>query len=239
MSAAPAPAPEETAGIGSQLAGMLNIFIDPAAAVVQVRRKLSWLWPLLIASAITVTIQYLMIPVAIRIMQLNPPGGMTAEQLERSMGVIQMTQKIAVFASPLLMAGMLALGAAILLGACSVLGLRARYLDLFSLGCHCSLISMLQQIAGFFVIRMKGDEIQTMEELQPSFGLGLFIHEGVSKPMMAVLNYFSIFMIWYIIILGLALACLTGSSKGKAFAASAPAWLLGLLLVVGISFLRR
>jgi hypothetical protein len=86
---------------------------------------------------------------------------------------------------------------------------------------------------------MKGDEIQTLEELQPSFGLGLFIHEGVGKTMMAVLNYFSIFMIWYIVILGLALACLTGSSKGKGFAASAPSWLLGLLIVVGISFLRR
>ena len=239
MSAAPAPAPEETAGFGSQLAGMLNIFIDPAAAVVQIRRKLSWLWPLLIASTVIATTQYLLIPTTLRVMQLNPPGGLTAEQLERSMGMIQMTQKIGVFASPLLMAGMLALGAAILLVSCSVLGLRASYRDLYSLVCHGSLITMLQQVAGFFVIRMKGDEIQTIEELQPAFGLGLFIHEGISKPMMAALNYFSIFIIWYIIILGLALACLTGSSKGRAFAASAPSWLLGLLIVVGISFLRR
>jgi hypothetical protein len=239
MSAPPAPAPGETAGVGAQLVGMLNIFIDPAAAVVQVRRKLSWLWPLLIASVITVTLQYLLIPTTLRIMQLNPPGGLTAEQLERSMGVIQMTQKIGVFAAPLLMAGMLALGAAILLAACSLLGMPARFRDLFSLGCHCSLISMLQQIAGFVVVRMKGDEIQTLEELQPSFGLGLFIHDGISKPVMAVLNYFSIFTIWYIIILGLAVAYLTGSSKGKGFAASAPTWLLGLLFYVGIAYLRR
>jgi hypothetical protein len=86
---------------------------------------------------------------------------------------------------------------------------------------------------------MRGDEIQTVEELRPSFGLGLFFHEGIGKPALAVMDYFSIFTIWYVVILSLAVACLTGSSKGKGFAAAAPAWLIGLLLVVGISFLQR
>ena len=155
------------------------------------------------------------------------------------MGMIQTMQKVGVFASPVIMAGILALSAAILLGSCSVLSMRATFRDLFSLVCHGSLIGMLQTIAGFVVIRMKGDEIQTVEELRPSFGLGLFFHEGIGKPALAVMDYFSIFTIWYIVILSLALACLTGSSKGKGFAAAAPAWLLGLLLVVGLSFLQR
>ncbi|MBI4876428.1 MAG: YIP1 family protein [Acidobacteria bacterium] len=230
---------EEKAGLGSQLAGMFNIYIDPAAAVKQIPRKLSWLWPLALSSVVMVVVQYLSIPTVMRVMQQNPPGGLTPEQLERSMGMIQTMQKVGVFAGPLIMAGMLALGAALLLGSCSVLNMRASYRDLFSLSAHCSLISMLQVIAGFVVVRLKGDDIQSMEELQPAFGLGLFIHEGVSKPVMAVLNYFSIFTIWYIVILSLALACLTGASKGKGFAAAAPAWLLGLLFFVGISFLRR
>jgi hypothetical protein len=218
---------------------MLNIFIDPAAAVKQVRRKLSWLWPLLIVGVVTATLGYLSIPLTIRAMQMNPPGGMTAEQLERSMGMIQTMQKVGVFASPAIMAGMLALGAAILLGSCSVLGMRTTFRDLFSLTCHGSLIGMLQTVAGFVVVRMKGDEIQTVQELRPSFGLGLFFHEGVSKPALAALDYFSIFTIWYIVILSLAVAALTGSSKGKGFSAAAPAWLIGLLFFVGISFLQR
>jgi len=108
----PVPAPEEAAGFGEQLSGMLNIFIDPAAAVKQVRRKLSWLWPLLIAGAITVTVGFLMIP---KIMMTRPMVnriilGIAAEQLERYM-------RIGVFLSTLIMAAMLALSAAILLGA--------------------------------------------------------------------------------------------------------------------------
>jgi hypothetical protein len=50
--------------------------------------------------------------------------------------------------------------------------------------------------------------------------------------LLAFVNFFSIFEIWYIVILGLSLAYLTGSSKGKAFAAITPAWLIPLLLAV-------
>ena len=234
-----APAASESAGFGSQLMGMLNIYIDPAAAVSQIRRKNSWLWPLLIVSIVAVTVQYMSIPTVMRVMQTNPPSGMTAEQLERSLPMIQTVQKVTAFAIPVFMAGMMALSAAVLLGTCSVMGLRSSFRELFSLACHCSLITILQFIAGFIVVRMKGDEIQTLQELQPSFGLGLFIHEGVSKPMMAVLNYFSIFMIWYIVIMSLTVAHMTGSSKGKGFVAAIPSWLLGLLFFVGMSFLQR
>ncbi len=230
---------EEAVGLGGQLAGMLNIFIDPAGAVKQIRRKLSWLWPLLIVSVVTAVVEYLKVPITLRIIQTNPPGNLTPEQLERSMGVIQTAQKVGVFAAPVFMTGMLALGAAILLASCSVLGMRVNFRDLFSLVTHGSLIGMLQSVAGYVVLRLKGDEVQTMNELQPAFGLALVFHEGVSKPMLAVMNYFSIFNLWYIVVLSLALAALAGTSRARGFVAAAPSWLLGLLIFVGASSLRR
>lgn len=238
MSAAPVPSPVEPVGFGEQLMGMLNIFIDPAGAIKAIRNKWSWLWPLLIFSAVTIVVQLMLVPTTMRILQTNPPGGMTPEQFESRMGMIQTMQKVSVFVTPVFLAAMLALGAAILLLACTVMGMNASFRDLFSLVSHCSLISMLQTIASFFVIRMKGDEIQTIAEMRPSFGLGLFFHEGISKPLLATLDYFSLFTIWNIIIASLALAYLTGSSKGKGFAAAAPSWLLGLLIFIGVSYLQ-
>ncbi len=233
------PSPSEPAGFGGQLVGMLNIFIDPAGAIKAIRRPWSWLWPLLIASVVTVVVQLMLVPTTMRIMQMNPPGGMTAEQFESRMGMIQTMQKVGVFVTPVFLAAMLALGAAILLLSCTVLGMSASFHDLFSLASHCSLITVLQTVAGLLVVRMKGDEIQTLAELRPSFGLGLFFHEGISKPLLATLDYFSIFVIWNIVVTSLALAYLTGSSKGKGFAAAAPSWLLGLLIFIGVAQLQR
>jgi fumarate reductase subunit C len=47
-----------------------------------------------------------------------------------------------------------------------------------------------------------------------------------------LVNYFSIFTIWYLIVLTFGMAALGKSSKGKAFFAITPAWVLPLLLRV-------
>ena len=218
---------------------MFNIFLDPAASARRIPQRLSWLAPLLVVGIGGALISWFTVPTVMRVMQLDPPGGMTAEQLERSIGVIETTQRVMGLASPLLAAGFLALLAAVLLGACSVLDIKSSFRDLFSLLAHGSLISFLGQVAGFIVLRIKGDEIQTMEELQPSFGLDLIFHEGLSKPAAAALKYFSIFTIWYIVMVTLTLAALTGCKKGRAFLAITPVWFLPLIFMVGLSFLRR
>jgi hypothetical protein len=80
-------------------------------------------------------------------------------------------------------------------------------------------------------VRTKGDEIQSAEQLMAPFGADIFIQD-VHGALLGFLNFFSIFEIWYLVVLGLSLAYLTGSSKGKAFAAITPAWVIPLLLVV-------
>jgi hypothetical protein len=52
-----------------------------------------------------------------------------------------------------------------------------------------------------------------------------------------VLNFFSIFEIWYLVILVFGLSYLAKCSKGQAFAAITPAWLLPLAFrMVGAMF---
>jgi len=86
------------------------------------------------------------------------------------------------------------------------------------------------------VIRSRGDAIENAEQLQPPFGIDLFT-PGLHGPLLAILNFFSIFEIWYLIVLGLGLAFLTGVSKSKAFVAITPAVLIPLLFkVIGSLF---
>jgi hypothetical protein len=109
----------------------------------------------------------------------------------------------------------------------SVVGLRAKFRDIFSIMMACSLIGSLQYIATYIVLRSKGDEITSQEQMTPALGLDIFIPaHGV---LLAILNFFSIFQIWSLVIMALALASLTGSTKGKAFAAITPAWVIPLI----------
>jgi hypothetical protein len=76
-----------------------------------------------------------------------------------------------------------------------------------------------------------------MRELLPPFGLDIFVN--VTGVLGSILGFFSIFQIWGIVILGLTYAHLAKVSKGKAFFATSPSWLLGLLgAIIGGFFIK-
>ena len=218
---------------------MCNIFIDPGAAVKVVPAPWSWLWPLLAMSVVVGVTTWLNAPLVIRIMQINPPGNLTPGQVERALPIIEMTQKISAFAVPIFIGLMTALSAGILSAACAVMDIKSTYRNNFALLAQTSMFGALQILAGYFVLRLKGDSVRTLGELRPAFGLDMLLADDASNLLRGLLNYFSIFNIWYILILGLAFAYLTGTSKGKAYGATAPVWILGMIFSVVASLFQR
>jgi hypothetical protein len=93
------------------------------------------------------------------------------------------------------------------------------------------LILSLQTVAAYIVLRAKGDEITSTEQLTPPFGLDIFLQD-IHGALFALLNFFSIFEVWYLVVLTFALAHLAKTTKGKAFFAITPAWLLTLVFRV-------
>src|SRR5208282_468144 len=98
----------------------------------------------------------------------------------------------------------------------SMAGLRAKFRDIFSLMAACSLVPALQVIATYIVVRSKGDEITSQDQLTPPFGLDIFL-QNLHGALFGLVNFFSIIEIWYLIVFTFALAYLGKSSKGKAF----------------------
>jgi Yip1 domain len=225
---------EEQQGAASGLVGMFSVFIDPAGTAKRVPAKLSWLWPVITISIIYVVFGYLMLPYTIqmidaRLNQAMAQQGTPPERMEAARNITLMITKVAFAFTPVIIIGFLALFAWLVTVTGSMVGLRAKFRDTFSLMAACSLIPALQYIAGYIVIHTKGDEVTSQEQLTPPFGLDIFL-QNVHGPLLALLNYFSIFQIWYLVVFTIGLAALAKSSKGKAFAAITPAWVLPLIL---------
>ena len=216
--------------------GMLNAFVDPMGLAKRVPARLFWLWPLITVSIIYMVFGYLMLPFTLQLIDFSmqqraAAQGIPAERMETARAFAHTISQIGIGFTPVFIIGFLALLAWLVSVTGSVVGLRAKFRDVFSLMAACSLITSLQVIATYIVVSTKGDEIQSPEQLMAPFGVDIFIQD-VHGAMLAFLNFFSIFEIWYVVILGLSLAYFTGSSKGKAFAAITPAWLIPLLLSV-------
>lgn len=219
---------EEKGGIASGFVGMFNAFVDPAGLAKRVPAKLFWVGPLITVTIIFVVVGYLMAPftaqlIDVQMAQRNIPP----DQLERAKNMAHMIGNITVFAIPVFAILFLLLLSLLVNVAGSMVGMRTKFRDVFSIMAACSLIPALQYAATYVVLRSKGDEITSQEQMTPPFGLDIFIN--AHGPLFVFLNFFSIFEIWYLVIFALTLSYLTGASKGKAFAAITPAWLLPLL----------
>ncbi|BDC47892.1 hypothetical protein F183_A02080 [Bryobacterales bacterium F-183] len=220
------------------LAAIFNMFLDPAESMKRVESKWIWVIPTVLISLAVTAMGLYMAPLTGRVMLRNPPEGMTREAVQQALPTIETFSRIGAYASPIIVVVMTLISAALLLGACQILGLSGKFGTLFNLVSMASIIQLVKVLASIAVLYVKSDDIQTMQELQPSLGLDIFLPEGTNRVVYALLNYFSIFQVWYIVVLAIAFAAYTKTSKSNGFLATAPTWILPLIFVVGGAFLR-
>lgn len=224
-------------GFASDLAGMWSFFLDPAAAAKRVHSKWFWVGPVIVFSVVSAVASYLLMPVVQHVLAVAPlPEGTTPEQYEKGVQLSLMIQRIFMWFMPVYALVIFAVQAAILLGGSVMTGVNARFGELFNLVAGSSLIQVLGAIAGVIVVKAKGD-VSTMAELRPALGLDIFLPEGTNKFLTAFLGYFSVFEIWWIVMIVLIFAAAFGVKKGKAFAVVAPLIVLNILFrMVGAAF---
>ena len=227
VSPAAPPAPQ-SASLKEGILGLFSIYIDPAGVARRVQLKWFWVYPLIVVSIVNIIIQLQLAPYGrqLRVNVPNAPPPQTPTmvgQIVSACGSMLFLIAIVAFVSLLVMA----------LGA--MVDARARYKHIFSLGLTGGMISILQQIATLFLVRANAEDIHTMRDLtQQPLGLDIFIHTG--GVLGSVLSFFSIFQVWLIVMMALSYSKLARVSKGKAFFATCPGWVIGLIfyIIIGI-----
>jgi hypothetical protein len=228
--------PEQKLSVGAGFIGMLNVFVDPKATAQRIPAPLSWIWPIITLTIIYMVTGYLMLPYTLAVVDLAVTQrvrdqNLPIEQAQRAANITHMIYQFLPVAIPVIVILFMLLFAWMVSGMASMAGLRAKFRDIFSLMAACSLIPALQQIATYVVLHAKGDEITSQDQLTPPFGLDIFLQD-IHGALLGFVNFFSIFEIWYLIVFTFGLAYLGKASKGKAFFAITPAWLIPLIIKV-------
>ena len=234
VSGLPAQRPETLA---DDIAGMGSFFIDPPGAAQRIFRKWFWLGPLVLISIISAIAIYIRMPFIQHVMEVAPTSAsLSPDQLQKRIDITITMQRVSMYLTPVLTGIFMAVQALILLGMCSVLAVNAKFRELFNLVAGCSLIQMLAAIASLVILKAKG-EASTMAELNPPLGLDIFLSSGANKYLTAIVGFFSLFEIWWAVMMVLILCAAFRTSKGKAFAIILPLLLLGFMFrLVGAIF---
>ncbi len=214
--------------MNNNLFNIFNIVTDPKGVVDRLNQRSSWLFPLAVVGAGTFLIGMANSHLLVRVVENSLPIGLPEEQAKQTLDSVLRYQKLGVYFSPLGIAiKWLALSALLFLS-CIILDIKVKYKKLFALVSQCGYIIFIQDLMVFLIIRLKGDSVQSVNDLSPQLGLDLFLSD-LSKPLMLILNYFSFINIIYIILLTIMLSILGKCSKVRAFAATIPIWLLPLI----------
>lgn len=217
---------------------MLNAFIDPAETVRLTRgNKLGWLPPVILGGLIMAFYSYSIAPMTMQAMRNDPPAGLDPARLDQMMGAMQTMARVSAITAPVMFAFIGLVSAGLIYAACIVLSVNVRFPDLYNLVAHVGLINALQMLAHYAVLKGRG-ELMSMKELAPSFGLEIFLSDTAPKLLYGFVSFFSIFTLWHIVVLAIGVAALGQISKGKAFIATAPGWLLGLVFALIGSLFR-
>ena len=231
-----APPAQPTASLKEGLLGLVNVYIDPASTARRVLLKWFWVYPLVVLSIVSTIVTLQLIPFTLQATRMDPPNGISGAQLDQALSWTSIGMTIGAYCTPVIILLFTSIAALLVMAVGAIIDARVRFQHLLSLLLTCGMISVLQQVAMVIVLRSKGlEDIQNRQQLQVPLGLDIFIN--ATGALSGLLNFFSIFMIWYIVILGLTYSHMAKVSKGKAFFATMPAWLIGLLFaVVGAMF---
>ena len=163
----------EENGIASGFVGMFNAFVDPAGLAKRVPAKLFWVGPVVTVTIIFLVYGYLMAPFTMQLIDTQmSQRNIPADQLERARSMAHTIGGVTMYAIPVFALLFLLLIALLVNVMGSMVGLRTKFRDIFSIMAACSLIQALQLIAL--------DDPNRRIRLQR--GEGIYLHSrGVSR----------------------------------------------------------
>jgi hypothetical protein len=228
--------PQESEGFGSDLAGMFAFFIDPAAAARRLPRRWFWVAPFAVVIVVSVIAGFLLEPIIRQASALMPmrPGATPAEH-QRAIDIGIAAQRVF---TPISISVMILIESLIVYGTALAFSIKARFGEFLNLLAGCSLISVvLTYVANTIILRSKG-EVSSVADLTPPLGLDLFLPSDANRVLLGFLGYFSIFQLWWMVMMILIVSAAFRVSKGKALVIVAPLILLSLIMRIAVTVSR-
>jgi hypothetical protein len=223
----------------NDFSGMFNFLMDPGGAAKRLPRKFFWIAPLIVVSIIFMACGFSNLPLVQQaIANQPPPANGNPEQFQRGMQMVMTFQRIGIYLSPIIFLVIAAVSALIVLATGSVLGLKARFLELFNLMAGLSLIGALKVIAATVILHLKG-EPSSLADLQPPLGLDIFAPVGMNKVLVAFLGFCNIFELWQFVMAVAIIAVFYRSGIAKAVISVVPLFVIALLFSVAGAFFSR
>ncbi|MCK4548517.1 MAG: YIP1 family protein [Candidatus Krumholzibacteria bacterium] len=219
------PSGEGRGGFGASL---IDIFIDPVKVFRRIKAGLPWWQPFSVVAIVIAVISYFQIPINKQILLLNEKG-VSAEQLQTQGEMMDKFSLIGVIAAPLVVLLIYVILAALCNVAANLVSGKSSFKKMLSLLGFTAFVGLVEQGLKMLILHMRGIEnITSHDDLYAvSFSLTRFVEsDGILR---AVLESFSIFQIWFLILFIIGVSVVYETDRKTAIVPTIVIWVLGVL----------
>ncbi len=219
------PSGEGRGGFGASL---IDIFIDPVKVFRRIKAGLPWWQPFSVVAIVIAVISYFQIPINKQILLLNEKG-VSAEQLQTQGEMMDKFSLIGVIAAPLVVLLIYVILAALCNVAANLVSGKSSFKKMLSLLGFTAFVGLIEQGLKMLILHMRGIEnITSHDDLYAvSFSLTRFVEsDGILR---AVLESFSIFQIWFLILFIIGVSVVYETDRKTAIVPTIVIWVLGVL----------
>lgn len=219
----------------SAILDLVRVLFSPGEVFGRVKEQPRILAPLLAVLAVQVGVSALTLPyvrAAMRAQMAAQPAGAQTPAAAETFAVFG-----TLIGAPVSVALILLIAAFLLWVAVSVLGGDGQFRHLFAVTIYGFVPGLLLQLAGLAVLAMRGGEgITSMQDLQPSLGLDLFLAPimELGPFVRAFLRSVNPFSIWGVVLVVIGIQKTHNVERGTAVTAAVIQW--GVLAVIGAAF---
>lgn len=215
-------------GKGGFWASLIDIFIEPVKVFIRIKAGLPWWQPFAVVAIVIAVISYFQIPINRQIFLLNERG-LSAEQLQAQGEMIEKFSLIGVIAAPLIVLLIYVILAALCNVTANLVSGKSSFKKMLSLLSFTAFVGLIEQSLKMLILYMRGIEnIASRDDLYSvSFSLTRFIEsDGILR---AVLESFSIFQIWFLILFTIGVSVVYEIDWKTATVPTIVVWVLGVL----------
>ena len=228
-------APAQAAGIPvvTDFLRMVRVLVSPTAVFDEQKEAPTFWVPWLLLCVLLLAVSFVNFPYTLAAARLGAaaqgrPVPAAAESIMRYSMLV---------AVPLVTLVMLLLTAGVMYLVLMAVGGEVRYKGLMSVAVFSGMLGVLQILATFAVLKLRGpDGLTTFADYQVSFGLDLLLPADTTLPKFAeaMMKGISPFSLWGLAITAIGIRTMEKTSKGAAWTAAVVSLVLGLL-VAGLS----
>jgi hypothetical protein len=215
-------------GGGGFVASLIDIFIDPVKVFKRIKAGLPWWQPFIVVAVVIGVISYFQIPINRQLLLLNERG-LSAEQLEQQLNIMGKFAIVGVIVAPIVVLLVYLILAALSNVAANLVSGKSSFKKMLSLLSFTAFVGLIEQGLKMLILHMRGIEnITSRDDLYSvSFSLTRFIEsDGILR---AVLESFSIFQIWFLILFTIGISVIYEIDTKKAIVPTVVVWVLGVL----------